>query len=174
MAVNENLYDWMLKTQGMPAAEWYRSNPTKPHTSNPHVNPGEAKWFPQASIKTEDKTYASVSPEIVEESITVPAASSKSDYFQQYLNTLTPAEKKDIESLNLTSQEKEDIGYRNEAARQLGPLNKPSETQINDLITYNPDFGKYGGYFTKEDLGFSPSSALYTKYQDWADKKSYS
>jgi len=91
MAVNENLYDWILKTQGMTAAEWYRNNPTKPHTSNPHVNPGEAKFFPEASIKTEDKTYASVSPEIVEESITVPAASasnkdSAQDFASDYLS----------------------------------------------------------------------------------------
>jgi hypothetical protein len=69
MAVNENLYSWLLKTQGMPAAEWYRSNPTKPHTSNPHVPPGAAKWFPQASTGGSDKTYASTGSDIEEVSL---------------------------------------------------------------------------------------------------------
>ena len=69
MAVNENLYSWLLKTQGMPAAEWYRSNPTKPHTSNPHVPPGAAKWFPQASTGGSDKTYASAGSDIEEVSL---------------------------------------------------------------------------------------------------------
>ena len=55
MAVNENLYNWMNKTQGMKAAEWYRNNPTKPHTSNPFVNVNDAKWFPQASIEDPQK-----------------------------------------------------------------------------------------------------------------------
>ena len=69
MAVNENLYSWLLKTQGMPAAEWYRSNPTKPHTSNPHVPLGAAKWFPQASTGGSDKTYASAGSDIEEVSL---------------------------------------------------------------------------------------------------------
>ena len=55
MAVNENLYNWMNKTQGVKAAEWYRNNPTKPHTSNPFVNVNDAKWFPQASIEDPQK-----------------------------------------------------------------------------------------------------------------------
>jgi len=55
MAVNENLYNWLNKTQGLPAAEWYRNNPTKPHTTNPFVNPNEAKWFPKASVEDPQK-----------------------------------------------------------------------------------------------------------------------
>jgi len=55
MAVNENLYNWMNKTQGVKAAEWYRNNPTKPHTSNPFVNVNDAKWFPQASVEDPQK-----------------------------------------------------------------------------------------------------------------------
>jgi len=122
MAVNENLYSWILKTYKMPAAEWYRNNPTKPHTSNPHVPPSEAKYFPQASAGGSEKTYASVSPKIVEETITAPG------------NT---------DNLNISPK-----------------------SNINNLITYNPNYGEYGQYSTKEDLGFSPSSVLYKKYED--------
>ena len=110
-AVNENLYNWMLKTQGMPAAEWYRNNPKLPHTSNPHVNPGAAKWFPQASIGGGDDTYASVSPEFEEVSVVEPGSSS-SDYFQQLLNSLSPEEQKQIQDFGLTDEEKKDAGYR--------------------------------------------------------------
>jgi len=41
-----NNYDYMNKTYGQPAANWYLNNPTKPHTSNPHIPESEAKWIP--------------------------------------------------------------------------------------------------------------------------------
>lgn len=165
MAVNENLYSWLLKTQGMPAAEWYRNNPTKPHTSNPHVPPGAAKWFPQASTGGSDNTYASVSPEIIEASVIEPA--STGDYFQQFLNSLDSGQRADIEGMgDLTEEDKREIGYNYAAQQKLGDLTPAQKTSINDLITYDPDYGQYGGYITKEDLGFSPRSALYKKYED--------
>ena len=39
-STNWNLYNWMLKTYGMPAAEWYNNNPGKPPSSNPHLPRG--------------------------------------------------------------------------------------------------------------------------------------
>jgi len=179
MAVNENLYNWMLKTQGMPAAEWYRNNPTKPHTSNPHVPPGAAKWFPSASADDPQKqrtastldplrdpgTYASASPEFEEVSVIEPAASS--DYFQQFLDSLDASQRADIEGMfDLTAEEKKDIGYNYAARQKLGDLTPAQNKQVSDLISYNPNYGEYGGYSTKEDLGFSPSSALYDRYQE--------
>ena len=165
-AVNEDLYNWMLKTQGMPAAEWYRNNPKLPHTSNPHVNPGAAKWFPQASTGGTSNTYASVSPEFEEVSVVEPAPSN-SDYFQQFLNSLDPQERADIETMSdLTAEDKARIGYNYAARQQLGNLTPAQKSQVNDLLTYDPEYGEYGGYTTKEDLGFSPSSVLYNRYQD--------
>ena len=178
MAVNENLYSWLLKTQGMPAAEWYRSNPTKPHTSNPHVPPGAAKWFPQASTGGSDKTYASAGSDIEEVSVTEPA--STGDYFQQFLNSLDPAERADIEGMgDLTAKEKADIGYNYAAQQKLGIADSPFANYQKDrfgnykiptsdsLVSYDPNWGEYGGYTTKEDLGFSPTSVLYKRYEDW-------
>lgn len=62
MAVNENLYNWMLKTQGMPAAEWYRNNPNKPSESNPHLPKGT--YVPKASVDDPQKqrTASAIDP----------------------------------------------------------------------------------------------------------------
>lgn len=38
--VNYNLFNYILKTFGGAAAGWYEMNPTKPHTSNPHLPSG--------------------------------------------------------------------------------------------------------------------------------------
>jgi len=67
MAVNEDLYSWMLKTYGMPAAEWYRSNPNNKPGGNPYLPKGA--YVPKADIGSDD-TYASVSPEFEEVSVT--------------------------------------------------------------------------------------------------------
>ena len=37
---NWDLYNWMNKTYGLPAAEWKKNNPTKPDASNPHLPAG--------------------------------------------------------------------------------------------------------------------------------------
>lgn len=46
--VNYNLYNWLNKTYGLPAAEWYLNNPSKPHNSNPFIPPGQGQWVPLA------------------------------------------------------------------------------------------------------------------------------
>jgi hypothetical protein len=152
MAVNENLYSWLLKTQGMPAAEWYRSNPTKPHTSNPHVPPGAAKWFPQASTGGSGNTYASTGSDIQEVSVTEPA--SRSDYFQQFLNSLSPDQRAEIEEFgNISEEDKKEIGYDYAARQQLTfgtPLAEGEYAAAGGLY-YTPTFGEYGGYLTKQN-----------------------
>ena len=152
MAVNENLYSWLLKTQGMPAAEWYRSNPTKPHTSNPHVPPGAAKWFPQASTGGSDNTYASTGSDIQEVSVTEPA--STADYFQQFLNSLSPDERAGIEEFgDIPEEDKKEIGYDYAARQRLNfgtPLAEGEYASAGGLY-YTPTFGEYGGYLTKQN-----------------------
>jgi len=152
MAVNEDLYSWLLKTQGMPAAEWYRSNPTKPHTSNPHVPPGAAKWFPQASTGGSGNTYASTGSDIQEVSVTEPA--SRSDYFQQFLNSLSPDQRAEIEEFgNISEEDKKEIGYDYAARQQLTfgtPLAEGEYAAAGGLY-YTPTFGEYGGYLTKQN-----------------------
>ena len=152
MAVNENLYSWLLKTQGMPAAEWYRSNPTKPHTSNPHVPPGAAKWFPQASTGGSGNTYASTGSDIQEVSVTEPA--SRSDYFQQFLNSLSPDQRAEIEEFgNISEEDKKEIGYDYAARQQLTfgtPLAEGEYASARGLY-YTPEWAEYGGYLTKQN-----------------------
>ena len=46
LAMNDDLYNWMWKTYGLPAAEWKKNNPTKPDSSNPYL-PGGA-YVPRA------------------------------------------------------------------------------------------------------------------------------
>ena len=43
---NWDLYNWMNKTYGLPAAEWKKNNPTKPDASNPHLPAGS--YVPKA------------------------------------------------------------------------------------------------------------------------------
>ena len=43
---NWDLYNWMNKTYGLPAAEWKRKNPTKPDAANPHLPVGS--YVPKA------------------------------------------------------------------------------------------------------------------------------
>ena len=43
---NWDLYNWMNKTYGLPAAEWKKNNPTKPDSSNPHLPAGS--YVPRA------------------------------------------------------------------------------------------------------------------------------
>ena len=48
---NWDLYNWMNKTYGLPAAEWKKNNPTKPDASNPHLPAGS--YVPKASAVSE-------------------------------------------------------------------------------------------------------------------------
>jgi hypothetical protein len=90
MAVNENLYSWMLKTYGMGAAEWYRSNPTRPSGSNPFLPRGA--YVPQAKRETPEgkgprgETLASVSPDIIEESVVEPASAVTSSFYHAFVD----------------------------------------------------------------------------------------
>jgi hypothetical protein len=144
MAVNENLYSWMLKTYGMGAAEWYRNNPTSKPGANPYLPKGA--YVPQAKAPQQTgprgETLASVSPDIVEASVIEPAPK--------------PAE---------TEDQKFERFY-NQSQQQLGSLTPAQKTNVNNLLTYDPEYGEYGGYITKENLGFSPTSVLYKRYED--------
>jgi hypothetical protein len=151
MAVNEGLYNWMLKTYGMPAAEWYRSNPGRKPGANPFLPSGA--YVPLADAGS-DNTYASVSPEFEEVSIIEPASSSSSDYFQQFLNSLDSAQRADIEGMSdLSAEDKASIGYDYAARQQLGfgdPLAAGEYAAAGGLY-YTPNYGEYGGYLTKEN-----------------------
>jgi len=51
---NWDLYNWMNKTYGLPAAEWKKNNPTKPDASNPHLPAGS--YVPKAKKGNKQKT----------------------------------------------------------------------------------------------------------------------
>jgi len=46
-AMSDDLYNWVNKTYGLPAAEWKKENPTKPNNSNPFLPKGS--YVPKAS-----------------------------------------------------------------------------------------------------------------------------
>lgn len=146
---NYDLYNWMLKTYGMPAAEWYLNNPSRQPGANPHLPKGA--YVPQASTGG-NNTYASVSPDIVQASVTEPAPGG--NYFQQFLNSLSPQERADIEGMSdLTAQEKAELGYDFAARQQLNfgtPLAEGEYAAAGGLY-YTPTFGEYGGYLTKQN-----------------------
>lgn len=149
MAVNENLYSWMLKVHGMPAAEWYRSNPGKPPASNPFLPKGA--YVPQANKGPRGETFASVSPEVIEESVIErkPQAPAETDdqKFERYYN-----------------QAKQQFAESQKGRPTFSPGEIAAYGQQN--VYFDPSYGEYGGYVTKEDLGFSPTSALYKRYED--------
>lgn len=155
MAVNENLYSWMLKTYGMGAAEWYRSNPTKPSGANPFLPKGS--YVPQAKKDTpgakgpRGETLASVSPDIIEESIIEPApiaqAETEDQKFERYYNQA----KQQYEE---SKKGKPTYTAQEFPSAKLGPN-----------ISYMPEYGQYGGYFSKENLR-PLTSLLYNKYQE--------
>ena len=47
--VNYDLYNWINKTYGGAASNWYENNPTLPHQSNPFIPRPEAPYVPLAS-----------------------------------------------------------------------------------------------------------------------------
>ena len=57
---NWDLYNWMNKTYGLPAAEWKKNNPTKPDASNPHLPAGS--YVPKASSGTSTQVAANQGP----------------------------------------------------------------------------------------------------------------
>jgi len=148
MAVNENLYNWMLKTYGMPAAEWYRSNPGNKPGANPYLPKGA--YVPLADAGS-GSTYASAGSDIQEASLTVPG--NKSNYFEQFLNSLSPQEQQEIRDFDFTDDEKQQIGYGYVARQNLNfgdPLAEGEYASAGGLY-YTPGFGEYGGYLTKQN-----------------------
>jgi len=55
IAANYNLYNWILKTYGMGAAEWYLNNPGKPHYMNPFLPGGAYVPLASGSASGDDK-----------------------------------------------------------------------------------------------------------------------
>ena len=159
MAVNENLYSWMLKTYGMGAAEWYRSNPTKPSGANPFLPKGS--YVPQAKKNTpgskgpRGETLASVLPEIIEASVIEPAPKA-------------PAETEDQKFERFYNQAKQQYEASKKPAPTFAQAEFPS-AQLGSNISYMPEFGQYGGYFSRENLD-SLTSLLYKKYQTELNK----
>lgn len=160
MAVNENLYNWMLKTYGMGAAEWYRSNPTKPSGANPFLPKGAYVPLAQKNAPgakgPRGETLASVSPDIIEESIIEPAPKA-------------PAETEDQKFERYYNQAKQQYEESNKGKPTYTAQEFPS-AKLGPNITYMPNYGQYGGYFSKEDLGYNLSSNLYKRYQEAVNK----
>lgn len=79
---------------------------------------------------------------------------AKTNYFQDFLNSLSPEERTEFEGMGeLSDQEKQDIGYSYAAQKQLNfgtPLAKGEYAAAGGLY-YTPEWGEYGGYLTKEN-----------------------
>jgi hypothetical protein len=142
MAVNENLYSWMLKTYGMGAAEWYRNNPTSKPGANPYLPKGA--YVPQAKAPQRTgprgETLASVSPDIIEASVIEPAPK--------------PAETEDQKFERFYNQSKQQLNIGNQTVQ--------GEYAAGNGLYYNPEFGEYGGYLTKNN----PDQAQVARVRD--------
>lgn len=130
MAVNENLYNWMFKTYGMQPAEWYRNNPTKPPASNPFLPKGS--YVPKAEKQPtgpRGELLASVSKDPVQYSVIEPAPKAietEDQKFQRFYN-----------------QSKQQLNIGNQILQ--------GEYAAGNGLYYNPNFGEYGGYLTKNN-----------------------
>ena len=72
--VNYDLSNWINKTYGGAASNWYENNPSLPHESNPHIPSVEAPYIPLASADSSTEFASAPSdafePETVEVEIT--------------------------------------------------------------------------------------------------------
>ena len=72
--VNYDLSNWINKTYGGAASNWYENNPSLPHESNPHIPAVEAPYIPLASADSSPEFASAPSdafePETVEVEIT--------------------------------------------------------------------------------------------------------
>ena len=72
--VNYDLSNWINKTYGGAASNWYENNPSLPHESNPHIPAVEAPYVPLASADSSPEFASAPSdafePETVEVEIT--------------------------------------------------------------------------------------------------------
>ena len=148
MAVNENLYSWMLKTYGMGAAEWYRNNPSAKPGANPYLPKGAyvplAKGGQQTGPRGE--TLASVSPDIVEASVIEPAKQETED--EQFERFFNQANQQYQEAAKQKPQWSTDLSW--------------SPSKADSRLIYDPNYGQYGGYFTDIEIR-KPSSLLYNQ-----------
>lgn len=167
MAVNENLYSWILKTYGMGAAEWYRSNPTKPSGANPFLPKGAYVPLAQKSapgpMGPRGETLASVSPDIVEKSLVEPASAAAPSPYGAFADI--PEESYE----RLRSQYAQNpYQYESEAALKQ---QFPGATYKKfDIPTYgNIEISNYGIGF--RDIG-SGAHYLFNKYLEDATGKS--
>jgi len=139
----------MNKTQGVKAAEWYRNNPTKPHTSNPFVNVNDAKWFPQASVEDPQKqNLASTVDPYRSETQTTTAPGANAQPFEDYMSSL---------------YEKASAQYEE---KKKGYPSLPSEVASASRgadIFYDPNYGEYGGYTSR----VNPDKEQVTRIQKW-------
>ncbi len=55
-AMSDDLYNWVNKTYGLPAAEWKKDNPGKPDNSNPYLPKGS--YVPKADAGSDDTQVA--------------------------------------------------------------------------------------------------------------------
>jgi hypothetical protein len=170
MAVNENLYNWMFKTYAIKPAEWYRNNPNAKPGANPFLPKGA--YVPLARGGETDPQrqrtaggydpqrgtglLASVSPEIIEESIIEPAPKAQAETEDQKFERFYNQAKQQYEE---TQKGKPTYSAGEFPSAQLGPN-----------ISYMPEYGQYGGYFSREDLGYNLSANLYKRYQEAASK----
>jgi len=168
--VNENLYNWMFKTYGIKPAEWYRNNPNAKPGANPFLPKGS--YVPLARGGETDPQrqrtaggydpqrgtglLASVSPEIIEESIIEPAPKAQAETEDQKFERFYNQAKQQYEE---TQKGKPTYSAGEFPSAQLGPN-----------ISYMPEYGQYGGYFSREDLGYNLSANLYKRYQEAASK----
>jgi hypothetical protein len=59
-AMSDDLYNWVNKTYGLPAAEWKKNNPGKPDNSNPHLPKGS--YVPKADAGKDYGNIAQIPP----------------------------------------------------------------------------------------------------------------
>jgi len=147
MAVNENLYNWMLKTQGMPAAEWYRNNPNKPSESNPHLPKGT--YVPKASADDPQKgQFASTTDPYKSQTQTAFAPSAKAQSFEDYMSSL---------------YEKASAQYEEQKKGYPSLPSEVASTSRGSDIFYYPNYGKYGGYVSR----VNPDKEQVARVQKW-------
>jgi len=176
--VNENLYNWIHKTYGIRPAEWYRNNPNAKPGANPFLPRGayvplaSAGGDPQKALATQtydlqrsSGTLASVSPDLVQRSVVEPPPKPKAPketpeqraerVYKQALEQVK-ANQKPSPALQKTAE-----GYYAEV---------PATNYITPNVYYSPAYGEYGGYFSRENLGYSLGSKLYKRYAEAADR----
>jgi hypothetical protein len=164
MAVNENLYSWMLKTYGMGAAEWYRNNPGAKPGANPYLPKGAyvplAKGGQQTGPRGE--TLASVSPDIETRTLVEPAPKQQAPAFKGTVyETLYNLPETDYEAQR---QQASTGGYRFDSEEQLKQYYPGASYTKIDIPRYGDILISDVGIGFK-DIG-SGANYLFNKYID--------